>query len=334
RKRKNRDAAYKDFQRQKTQTGGSAREKRLQQDSQARRDIQERQQALREQKQDAYIERQRQREEDMLFEDNAKESTLQAEEHERRGGEITYGVERTPNMGRPIEVKRIARDEEGNPKYRAQPLDVSSKDPNEAMAAQTYSEGKRLRGYRTAKGATNSVDPLDVDRTFSDEVPPSMRPSVYAKEGKTMIKPFDAPEQEYTGTSTNQMVTAAQAQAAEQARQKSERTKESEREASLKPLRVNVGTAKILRDKASESKGALEKEIEQLKGGKQLSQLKEADLQKLAPLQKKLDDLAKKIEGFDSDISAAEAKQAAVIMDEQDAEEAKKKTSLKAPGEK
>ena len=147
-------------------------------------------------------------------------------------------------------------------------------------------------------------------------------------------KPFDAPEQEYTGTSTNQMVTAAQAQAAEQARQKSERTKESEREASLKPLRVNVGTAKILRDKASESKGALEKEIEQLKGGKQLSQLKEADLQKLAPLQKKLDDLAKKIEGFDSDISAAEAKQAAVIMDEQDAEEAKKKTSLKAPGEK
>lgn len=265
-----------------------------------------------------------------------EEQNKEAEQFANRGGVIDVSTEKGP-YGDIKESKKIRRDEAGNPVYRPAPLSTKATDPLEASSAISYgAEGQKYRGYRTASGSFEYVDPTS-EAAMAETVPAEMRPSVRPDvSGKVRVKPFEGEETDYAGdpfASQRPEVRRAAQQAAEM-RQASEvaKTEERKREGQL-----SITGATMLKDKYSKELGEKETEFSQVtredpKLGRVPIKGKEKDF---GTLSERIKQLKGRIESIDQRLEEEGAKQAALEDRKLESTETKKKipSSPLVPGE-
>jgi len=255
-----------------------------------------------------------------------EEQNKEAEQFASRGGVMDVSTEKGP-YGDVKESKRIRRDEAGNPVYRPAPLSPSSKDPLEASSAISYdAEGRRLRGYRTASGSYEYVDPTS-EAAMAETVPAEMRPTIRPDvSGRVRVKGFEGEEIDYSGdpfASQRAEVRRAAQQAAEM-RQASEvaRTEERKRESQL-----SVTGATMLKEKYAkelEDKNTQFNEVtrEDPKLGRVPIKGKEKEF---GTLGERIKALQGRIESIDQRLEEEGAKQAALEDRKLESTETKKK---------
>lgn len=268
--------------------------------------------------------------------DAIDEGNKEAEQFASRGGVIDVSNEKGP-YGDVKETKRIRRDEAGNPVYRPAPLSPASKDPLEASSAISYdAEGRRLRGYRTASGSYEYVDPTS-EAAMAETVPPEMRPTVRPDvSGRVRVKGFEGEEVDYSGdpfASQRPEVRRAAQQAAEM-RQASEVARAEERK---REIQLNVTGATMLKDKYSKELGEKETEFNQVtredpKLGRVPIKGKEKDF---GTLSERIKQLKGRIESIDQRLEEEGSRQAALEDRKLESTETKKKISVNplVPGE-
>jgi len=268
--------------------------------------------------------------------DAIDEGNKEAEQFASRGGVIDVSNEKGP-YGDVKETKRIRRDEAGNPVYRPAPLSPSAKDPLEASSAISYdAEGRRMRGYRTASGSYEYVDPTS-EAAMAETVPAEMRPTVRPDvSGRVRVKPFEGEEVEYAGdpfASQRPEVRRAAQQAAEmKTAAEVARAEEKKRESQL-----NVSGATMLKDRYSKELGEKQSEFEQVtredpKLGRVPIKGKEKEF---GTLTSRIKQLQGRIESIDQRLDEENARQAALEDRKLESTETKKKISVSplVPGE-
>jgi hypothetical protein len=264
------------------------------------------------------------------------EQNKEAEQFSKRGGIVDVGTEKGP-YGDIKESKRIRRDEAGNPQYRPAPLSPQSEDPLEASSSVSYTaEGQRMRGYRTASGSFEYVDPTS-EAAMAETVPAQMRPSVRPDvSGRVRVKPFEGEEVDYSGdpfASQRPEVRRAAQQAAEmKTAAEVGRAEERKRETQL-----NIRGATMLKDTYSKELQEKESQFnevtrEDAKLGRVPIKGKEKEF---GTLSERIKALRGRIESIDTRLDEENARQAAIEDRKLESTETKKKISRSplVPGE-
>jgi hypothetical protein len=256
------------------------------------------------------------------------EQNKEADQFSARGGVIDVSQQRGP-YGDVKETKKIRRDEAGNPVYRPSPLKTTAEDPLEASSAISYGpEGQRMRGYRTASGSYEYVDPTS-EAAMEDYIPAEMRPTLRPdSSGKVRVKSFENEETDYQGdpfASKRPEVRRAAQQASEmRAASEVARAEERKRESQL-----NVQGATMLKDKYSKELNEKKGEFDSItrddpRLGRVPIKGKEKDFGTLAERIKKLQG---RIESIDTKLDEENSRQAALEDRKLESSETKKKTS-------